>query len=319
MTALPADLAACWTDVDAAAGGPRGRLLAAVADAGGWAFASALLDDGHDAAVVAAALRPDTADRRRKPPLAPDVLGGERIVLLTAKGWADVGQPNKRPQRPREDQVRHTVAPRQVAAWLASQVVPRITRAYPGTEVFVQHRAAAIEAWRSTTEAMAWGLLTHPNKRANASPEVGVLTKAQHAPRPDLIIVEEWPASDAVDGRVWPGMARPTGQGNTGAPWTVRVAVEVELSHKRTPDLQAKIRRLSACQEVGSLDAVVWLVDTAGDAERLRRHGVGEAGIDVSQHYLASTAACGITGALPFALPRHLAGWWPTLLGSAAS
>lgn len=288
-------------------------LLAEIGDGGGWLPLVEVLEAGHTTKTVADVLSHGT-DKRQKPRAVAQKVGGVPVIILSATGWAEVGQPNRRPLKPRAERMRHTLAPRRCAAWLRDTVTERMQtwtkeQGADAGRIAVLASGTDIASWGAEVEAAAWARIN----TGAAGADVGALTRREAAPKPDLVVIEEWADASTVPRSFWDGAERPSnGQGGIATtPWTMRIGVEVETAAKATADLDGKLRRLQACIDLGVLDAVVWVVDDRAVAERLRRFGVGKAGIFHPMYY-ASTLATGIdpVGASVPPFLQDLPQWW---------
>jgi hypothetical protein len=83
-------------------------------------------------------------------------------------------------------------------------------------------------------------------------------------------------------------------------------AIEVELSAKSTPALDAKVRQHDAALNAGWWNEVVWIVDDEEVATRLRRSGVGTK----DGHCIVDAADVGITKT---AVNSVTTDWWPAI------
>lgn len=90
-----------------------------------------------------------------------------------------------------------------------------------------------------------------------------------------------------------------------GRPETIS-AIEVELSAKSTPALDAKVRQHDAALNAGWWNEVVWIVDDEEVATRLRRSGVGAK----EGHCIVDAADVGITKT---PVPSVKTDWWPAI------
>jgi hypothetical protein len=81
-------------------------------------------------------------------------------------------------------------------------------------------------------------------------------------------------------------------------------AIEVELSAKSSPALDAKVRQHDAALSAGWWHEVVWIVDDEEVVTRLNRSGVGEK----PGHCLVDAADVGITNT---PLGFFQSQWWP--------
>lgn len=324
-TADDADPLAAFFPKQDAAPDPLGTAAIAslcerVAEAGGLAGVDDLVAAGTPAALIAAALT-KPKDKRRAAPLLAISVAGQRLVKPSAAGWEIAGFPNKRTggSTLSEARLRHALAPGQFCRW-ANTVAERINV----DEATLRHSATnAPEAMTELADRLierSWEVIQRQMTHGGRT-----FTKPEQAPRPDVLVMEEWghasthrPTQESVWGRLRRAHERETLAQTEGKPTVLRVGIEIEVSAKATPDLAAKIERLDAALDLGGLDAVVWVVDDGKIAQRLARFGVGAHQPDKGvRHYFAAASRCGIDSDGLVAIPQGRALWWAAQVAPA--
>lgn len=294
---------------DGAAEAALAGLLEAVAEQGGTTTVASLVEGGHEEASLLVALTPPTDDKRRRPLLRGEAVAGVRVVRLTSAGWAAVGHPNKREQRPSPERLDGILAPGRICQW-ARGLPGRLPEDWPPNLVDVRAAcdAPALSEFTSQVVARAWQRVTDQTNRHNQVAEVGEMTRPESVPRPDGLLWEEYrDPGHAV--RLWPHVPALKSALEAKTPAVVRLGIEVETARKNTADLSAKLARLNAVLSMGTLDAVVWVVDDQAVAERLSRFGVGTQAVDGSaSHYFAEARKVGLREHQPVVAPGLA--WW---------
>jgi len=304
-------------------------VLYAVMEHGGTARVQDILDLGHDAKDIAACLAKSDDDKRRRPPLVAHVIAGERIVVLSSAGWAAVGRPSKREQKPSAARLAHNLAPTQIRAWVEGITPTLAQHSAGGVEVRCRTDHASINEWQKEAVSLSWGPV---RRQSDIEGTYGQMTDESGVPRPDALIYEEWTdlaQSDAQWGRDvdWDGSAyvdyAKDAAGRVKYQPVVRsaiLAVEVETKAKSTDNLKSKMMRWNALLDINAVQAVVWVVDDASIALRIQRWtvsaGAGAATESRRHRFVALGAVGGPGSRVVMGLPRP--GWWLADLATQA-
>ena len=252
----------------------RQNLLTFLASQGGSAFAVEAKRGGHSEATMLAALAEDAHDRRKKPVIDADLIGGHEVIWLTTPGWKAAGHPSKREVRPTTETLAHADAPRLLRSWLARQISPLADHA----SIEVVSDPKAISDISEAAKARAWARL---RTAADSDGGIGSLTSGI---RPDALIIERW----------WhlPTFASAYGLENPSAEEAAEVtwAIEIEDTTKGLAALREKIARHDAAAEVGVLRGTIWITRTAATARALAAFGIGATSGHPRAHHLAVRA-----------------------------
>jgi hypothetical protein len=295
------------------AGSGSQDVVQAIADSDGLVLVDELLRDGHTKPAIAAALLPPGSDGRSKPRVKAGVIDGQRLLWLTSSGWASVGQQNRREAPPTSSRVQHRLAVPRFASWLEYKVVPKTQGAGIFWHAAIGNKSRELV---ETHKQTAWSM-TRLNTNAEAIASHSQLLGGVY---PDLIVVSNLPETIAVPevGSMTRADFRSRFHGNM-MPWidldgistpeTIS-AIEVELSAKSSPALDAKVRQHDAALSARWWHEVVWIVDDEEVVTRLRRSGVGSK----PGHCLVDASDVGITNT-PLGLFQSQ--WWPARTFSA--
>jgi hypothetical protein len=95
------------------------------------------------------------------------------------------------------------------------------------------------------------------------------------------------------------------------------VAIEIELSGKSAPLVEAKLRQHDTAMQLGWWQAVVWITDDLSTLTRLLRSGLGQSRVHPG-HYFLPGGAVGIGGypAVPIGAPVPATPWWAAPLAA---
>ena len=291
------------------AGSGSQDVVQAIADSDGLVLLDELIREGHSKPAIAAALLPPGKDGRSKPRVHAGVIDGQRLLWLTSSGWASVGQGNRREVPPTSARVQHRLAIPRFASWVEYNVAPNTTHAGIFWNVALGNQAREfVEVHKQAAWSMTRMNVNAELARTNAQLLGGVY--------PDLIVVSNLPEEiqtpdgallsrgefrDAYHGRAlsWQDLdVRHT-------PETV-TAIEIELSAKSTPALDAKVRQHDAALSAGWWHEVAWVVDDADVLARLKRSGVGSR----KGHCIIDAHDVGISAS---PLIDVQSDWWPAL------
>lgn len=284
-------------------------VIQSIADNDGLMVVSELVREGHTDAAIAAALLPPGNDGRSKARAKAGVIDGQRLLWLTSSGWASVGQANRRESPPSSSRVQHRLAIPRFASWIEYDVSLKTSPLGVYWKVALGNKSRElIETYKQT----AWSM-TRLNVNAEAIASHSQLLGGVY---PDAIVVSSLPETITL----------PTNEVLTRAdfrrtyhpksftihdldsasrPETIS-AIEVELSAKSTPTLDAKVRQHDAGLFAGWWNEVVWIVDDEEVATRLRRAGVGTK----QGHCIVDAVDVGITSSPVGTVTTD---WWPAI------
>ena len=256
-------------------------LLSDVAADGGVALLTDLLAAGHDRGVIAAALHPETDDKRAKPLLKGSVVNGIELVWCTTLGWSRAGFSNKRESPVGSRTARHRTAPALFDRWICD-------KARKASEVGVILNLDRGRGMRMVSEEMtqkAWALI---RQGGTAGQEAGILLTR---PIPDALLVEDW-HPDSLKWRsenVYPHVGSPEVPQSE-----IVTAIEVQLSDTAAIVMSQKVRAHDvAMRHGGGWHAVLWIVDSKDVLARLNRVGVGNP-IEKPGHYIVEARNVGL-------------------------
>lgn len=282
-------------------------VVQAIADKDGLVLVDELLRESHTKAAIAAALLPPNNDGRSKPKLKAGVIDGQQLLWLTSTGWSSVGQSNRREAPPTSARVAHRLSIPRFASWIEHTVAPNTIGVGIFWNVAIGNQAREfIEVHKQTAWSMARMNVNAEAARMNASLLGGVY--------PDLIVVSNLPEEIRTPNGVTMTRGEFRDSYHSRAvswqdpdiretPETI-TAIEIELSAKSTPALDAKVRQHDAALSAGWWHEVAWVVDDADVLARLKRSGVGvRAGhciIDAIDVGISSTPLVGVQS-----------DWWP--------
>ena len=289
------------------AGSGSQDVVQAIADSDGLVLVEELIREGHTKPAIAAALLPPGSDGRSKPRAKAGVIDGQRLLWLTSSGWASVGQQNRREAPPTSSRVQHRLAIPRFASWLDYKVAPKTIGAgifwhaalgNKSRELVETHKQTAWSMSRLNTNAEA--IASHAQLLGGVYPDLIVVSNL-----PETITVPENGTMSRQDFRTqfhhkllpWIDLD------GASTPETIS-AIEVELSAKSSPALDAKVRQHDAALAARWWHEVVWIVDDEEVVTRLRRSGVGSK----PGHCLVDAADVGITNA---PLGSFESQWWP--------
>lgn len=289
-------------------------VVQAIADKDGLVLVDELLRENHTKAAIAAAIAPPSSDGRSKPKVKAGIIDGQHLLWLTSSGWTSIGQANRREAQPSSARVQHRLAIPRFASWIDFAVAPNTADAGIYWNVALGNLSRDfIEVHKQAAWSMTRLNVNADMARSNAPLLGGIY--------PDLIVVSNLPeAITTPDGQVLTrGEFRDSYHGRAlswqdpdvrHTPETI-TAIEIELSAKSTPALDAKVRQHDAALQAGWWHEVVWVVDDMDVLTRLKRSGVGTR----LGHCIVDAAAVGITKS-----PLHSVNsdWWPALTFSKA-
>jgi hypothetical protein len=295
------------------AGSGSQDVVQAIADSDGLVLVDELIRDGHTKPAIIAALLPPGNDGRSKPRVKAGVIDGQRLLWLTSSGWASVGQQNRREAPPTSSRVQHRLSIPRFASWVDYKVAPKTLGAGIFWHLAIGNKSRELV---ETHKQTAWSM-TRLNTNAEA---IAAHSQLLGGVYPDLIVVTNLPETIEVPeiGLMTRAEFRTKFHGNV-MPWLDREgkstpetisAIEVELSAKSSPALDAKVRQHDAALDAGWWHEVVWIVDDEEVVTRLRRSGVGTK----PGHCLVDAADVGITN-IP--LGSFQSQWWPAITFSA--
>ena len=284
-------------------------VVQSIADNDGLMVVSELVREGHSEAAIAAALLPPGNDGRSKARAKAGVIDGQRLLWLTSSGWSSVGQANRRESPPSSSRVQHRLAIPRFASWIEYDVSPKTFAIglYWNVALGTKSREL-IETYKQT----AWSL-ARMNSNAEAIVSHSQLLGGVY---PDAIVVSSLPEtitlptnqvlSRADFRRMYHSKSYSVHDlDSMSRPETIS-AIEVELSAKSTPALDAKVRQHDAALNAGWWNEVVWIVDDEEVATRLRRSGVGTK----DGHCIVDASDVGITKTPVTSVTTD---WWPAL------
>lgn len=256
-------------------------LVSDVATDGGVALLADLLNFGHDRGVIAAALQPQTSDRRAKPLMRASVVNGIELVWLTTLGWSRAGYSNKRESPVGSRTARHRTSPALFDRWIRD----RAKKAEESGVLINVDRGRGLRLVSEEMTQRAWALI---RQGGSTGQEAGLLLTR---PIPDALLVEDW-HPDSLSWRsehVYPHLGSPE------APQTeIAVAVEVQLSDTAAVVMSQKVRAHDAAMRYGGgWNAVLWIVDSLDVVSRLKRAGVGNP-VHKPGHYLVEARDVGL-------------------------
>ena len=284
-------------------------VVQAIADSDGLVLVDELLREGHSKPAITAALLPPGSDGRSKPRVKAGVIDGQRLLWLTSSGWASVGQGNRREAPPTSSRVQHRLSIPRFASWVEHSVASKTLEAGIFWKVALGSQARDIievhkqAAWSMTRLNMNAELArTHAQLLGGVYPDLIVVSNLpEEIHTPDGASMSRGEFRDAFHGRAlsWQDPAvRHT-------PETIS-AIEIELSAKSSPALDAKVRQHDAALEAGWWHEVVWVIDDDDVRVRLQRSGVGSR----RGHCLVDAADVGVTST---PLGSIKSDWWPAL------
>lgn len=284
-------------------------VIQSIADNDGLMVVSELVREGHTDSAITAALLPPGNDGRSKARARAGVIDGQRLLWLTSSGWASVGQANRRESPPSSSRVQHRLAIPRFASWIEYDVSPKTSSLGVYWNVALGNKSRElIETYKQS----AWSLA-----RINSNTEA-IVSHSQllGGVYPDAIVVSSLPETITVPGsqvltraefrRAYhPKSFTVHDLDSMSRPETIS-AIEIELSVKSTPALDAKVRQHDAAMNAGWWNEVVWIVDDEEVATRLRRSGVGTK----DGHCIVDAADVGITKAPVTSVTTD---WWPAI------
>lgn len=289
------------------AGSGSQDVVQAIADSDGLVLVEELIRDGHTKPAIAAALLPPGSDGRSKPRAKAGVIDGQRLLWLTSSGWASVGQQNRREAPPTSSRVQHRLAIPRFASWLDYKVAPKTIGAgifwhaalgNKSRELVETHKQTAWSMSRLNTNAEA--IASHAQLLGGVYPDLIVVSNL-----PETITVPENGTMSRQDFRTqFHHKMLPWIDLDGGSTPETISAIEVELSAKSSPALDAKVRQHDAALAAHWWHEVVWIVDDEEVVTRLRRSGVGSK----PGHCLVDAADVGITNK---PLGSFESQWWP--------
>ena len=240
------------------------RLLGDIEQAGGVAPLGYLEGHGHAEGTFLAALSKPPGDGRAKPLVRAHNINGVRVVALTSSGWTALGQPNKREQRPKPQDIEHRLSPQ-----LIKQHIEGKASAWPSelVSVTVETSVSGINAWQDIVIARAWPKVTRSGY-IDADGRFGTLTRREGCPRPDAVIYEKWGGPGRA--AMWSGtQAAEQLAPVAGYYEETTILLEVETAAKHTNALKDKVWRLNTALMLGAADYVLWAVDDAAIGRRI--------------------------------------------------
>ena len=295
------------------------KLLYGVAELGGTATLEAVAEavPGVTASTIQEACEKPTGDKRKQPLLRATEVAGARLLVLTSAGWSATGRTSKREQKPDASRLSHLLAPQRVQGEMkAKQAKLRASVAdnEETVRISVGVSASALNDFGAKCSAAAWGRI-QGKTMTDADGLVGTLTNKDAAPRPDAVIIEEWPAR--------PGGLNPFAQSWTGVPeWDgtdpgvlceLTLLLEIETSQKSTDALKDKIRRLNTAMKLGVGDVVIWAVDDLSIATRVWRRVLAEDPQNgPARHRFVPLNRLDGSGGMSEPMPEGSQGWWIT-------
>lgn len=278
-------------------------LVVDVAASGGIALLDDLLNAGHSRAVIAAALQPESADKRARPLLRGCIANGLEVVWCTTLGWSRAGQSNRREAPVGTRTALHRTAPAVLDRWVRTKAATVASR---GIMLAVDRGSGLRVLAEEMTQRAA--LLVRQSGSIGEDATI-LLTR----PVPDALLVENWPLDSAAltwrDTHVYPHFGSPSHPGAE-----IAVAVEVQLSDAATAVISQKVRAHDVAMRLGGVwQATLWVVDDIDVVTRLQRAGVGEVAAHPG-HYLVEARDVGISTHPPLGVTT----WkWPTVSFSA--
>lgn len=284
-------------------------VIQCIADNDGLMVVSELVREGHTDSAIAAALLPPGNDGRSKPRAKAGVIDGQRLLWLTSSGWSSVGQGNRRESPPSSSRVQHRLAIPRFASWIEYEVSPKTSPLGLFWNVALGSKSRElIETYKQTAWSMARmnsnaeAISTHSQLLGGVYPDAIVVTSL-----PETITLPNNEVMNRKDFRrtYHPKSFTDHDFDSMGRPETIS-AIEVELSAKSTPALDAKVRQHDAALNAGWWNEVVWIVDDEEVATRLRRSGVGAK----EGHCIVDAADVGITKT---PVPSVKTDWWPAI------
>lgn len=293
------------------------KLLYAIAELGGTATLDAVANavPGVTASTIEEACEKPTGDKRKQPLLRATEVAGVRLLVLTSAGWTATGRTSKREQKPDAARLSHTLAPQRVQGEMKARVA-RIQASSPGVEIpriSVGVSAGALNGFAGKCKAAAWGRI-QDGASSDSGGLVGQLTDAANAPRPDAVVLEEWPAKMALgaNASVWAGV--PEWDATPEAVvCELTILLEIETSQKSTDALKDKVRRLNTALDLGVADVVVWAIDDAHIGTRVWRRVLAEDPQNgPKRHRFVPLNLLDGTGGMAEPMPTGSQGWWIT-------
>ena len=284
-------------------------VIQCLADNDGLMMVSELIRDGHTESAIAASLQSPGNDGRSKPRAKAGVIDGQRLLWLTSSGWTSVGQSNRRESPPSSSRVQHRLAIPRFASWIEYDVSPKTTPlglfwnvalGNKSRELIETYKQAAWSLARMNSNAEA--ISTHSQLLGGIYPDAIVVSSL-----PETITLPNNEVKSRADFRLTyhPKSFTAHDLDSIARPETIS-AIEVELSAKSTPALDAKVRQHDAALNAGWWNEVVWIDDAEEVATRLRRSGVGTKQghciVDASDVGISKTPVKGV-----------VTDWWPAI------